>query len=139
LPGIPYDEKSSKRLLGDIPEFEALERAGQSPKDFWKNLARKKNSAIVQYFGLPFMKPFVAIADFRESQDLMLRRGKDLGRGWLNNTAWSGVIPEHFIAMEEHDPRYKATKSLSKDLMTPTLLHEVSPDSWLYTIKDDNI
>lgn len=128
IPGIPYNEKSSKRLLGDLHEFMALQNAGFTPRRFWTDLAVAKQSPITQYFLGPFSKPAVVISDFREAQDLMVRRGKDLGRGTMNRDAWAGVVPEHFIGMENHDKRIKETKGLLNDLMTPKFLHEVSFD-----------
>ncbi|KAI1421085.1 putative cytochrome P450 [Xylaria sp. FL1777] len=125
IPDIPYNKRSAHRLLGDIPEVAALQKAGESPIKFWSNLAKIHHSPITQYF-LPFSKPIVVISDFREAQDLNLRRGKDLGRGWINSQTWNGVLPDHFIAMENFDARYKGTKTLVKDLMTPTFLHEIN-------------
>lgn len=126
IPGIPYNKQSAKRLLGDIPEFGALQNAGYTARQFWSDLAMTHKSPITQCFLGPFTKPSVVISDFREAQDLMVRRGKDLGRGRLNREAWYGIIPEHFIGMENHDKRFKDTKGLLKDLMTPSFLHEVS-------------
>lgn len=126
LPGIPYNKHSAKRFLGDIPEFAALQNAGYTARRFWTDLAVTQESPITQCFLGPFAKPAIIISDFREAQDLMVRRGKDLGRGRLNREVWRGIIPEHFIGMENHDKRIKDTKGLMNDLMTPKFLHEVS-------------
>lgn len=126
LPGIPYNKQSANRLLGDIPEITELENAGKTGRLFWGEMAVKHSSPITQCFLGPFAKPSIIVSDYREAQDLMLRRGKELGRGKLNREAWRGIVPEHFIGMEDHDERYKDTKGLVKDLMTPKFLHEVS-------------
>ena len=130
IPGIPYNKESARRFLGDIPKFTELENAGQTGRLFWGGMAVKHTSPITQCFMGPFAKPAVIIADFREVQDLLLRRGKDLSRGQVNWDVWHGIIPEHFIAMETNDKRYKDTKGLVKDLMTPKFLHEVSAESF---------
>lgn len=127
LPGIPYDKDSVRRILGDIPRLEALGRAGDAPRKLWCQAAAELGSPIAQVFLGPFNKPAVVISDFREAQDLQLRNAKSLGRGWLNRQLWNGLVPGHFIAMEDHDERFKDTKGLGKDLMTPNFLNQVSP------------
>ena len=126
LPGIPYNEDSAKRVTGDIPYFLELERSGKRVRDFWSILARKHNSAITQFFTGPFSAPAVVVADFREAQDLLMRRSHELDRGNFNIGVMKGVIPHHFVAMGTHEHRFKVSKSLQKDLMTPTYLHSVS-------------
>lgn len=111
--------------MGDIPHFIALEKAGKRPRDFWVNLARRQNAPVTQYFAGPFVKPAVVVADFREAQDLLLRRAKMTDRGVMNNGLWSGAIPNHFIAMNSRDPRFNESRHLTKDLMTPSFLHSV--------------
>jgi hypothetical protein len=103
----------------------ALQKVGKSAREFWPNLARSHASPVTQYFLGPFAKPVVTLSDFREAHDVLLRRGKELKRGRVNRDAWFGVVPEHFIGMEDHDERFKDSKALIKDLMTPKFLHEV--------------
>lgn len=126
IPGIPYNVESSQRLLGDLPHFFALEKAGRRIMEFWADVSRKQKSPITQYFAGPFTKPVVIISDFREAKDLLLRRGKLLDHGTLNTGLWFGAIPHHFVGMPSSDPRYAKSKNLSNDLMTPSFLHNVS-------------
>lgn len=138
LPGIPYNKHSAKRLLGDIPEFQALENSGQVGRQFWADLATTHGSPITQTFLGPFKPPVIVISDFREAQDLIVRRGKDFGRGMNNRQAWSGIVPEHFIGMDDDDPRFNDRKGLLKDLMTPTFLHEVRLHTLFWVIIADH-
>lgn len=126
LPGIPYHKDSARRILGDIPRLEALRHAGDTTRKFWPSVTTDLKSPVAQVFLGPFNKAAVVLSDFREAQDIQLRNPKALVRGWMNNQLWQGLIPEHFIAMEDHDVRFKDTKSLGKDLMTPRFLNEVS-------------
>jgi hypothetical protein len=126
IPGIPYNVESAQRLSGDIPYLMDLVKSGKRPREFWANLSRRHDSAITQFFTGPFTKPAVVIWDFREMQDLLLRRSKDLDRGTFNNDMWSGAIPHHFIAMNTSDPRFVNARQLQKDLMTPSFLQKVS-------------
>lgn len=88
-------------------------------------LFEKHAAPVAQYFMGPMEKAAVAIGDYREVQDILLRHGKDLARGHLIADSWHGVMPAHFIAMEDENPRFKSAKALGKDLMTPSFLHEV--------------
>lgn len=126
IPGIPYDKESAKRILGDIPRLQALSKAGDAPRKLWTTAAPDLRSPIAQVFLGPINKPIVIVSDYREINDLQLRNAKALARGWFNQGLWRGLIPEHFIAMENYDAGYKEAKSLGKDLMVPKFLHEVS-------------
>ena len=126
IPGIPYHKESAKRILGDIPRIEAIRATGDTPRRLFCELTKELNSPVAQAFLGPFSKPFVIISDFREAQDLQLRNPKALDRGWTNRQMWGGLIPGHFIGIESHDERFKDTKALAKDLMTPAFLNQVS-------------
>lgn len=125
IPGIPHHEDSAKSILGDAAYFIELERTGQYWTKFFFNLVSTCKSPIAQYFPGPFSRSHVVIADYREAQDLMSKRSRELGRGYTNNETWKGVVPDHFIAMETFHPSFKDTKFLTKDLMAPTFLHGV--------------
>lgn len=88
-------------------------------------MARKHDSPVVQFFLGFGSKSGVAVADYREARDLLLRR-EDVAHGPLNCDPWLGLIPGNFIAMESEQPSFKPTKSLVKGLMTPTFLNLVS-------------
>lgn len=126
FPNIPYNAASAKRIMGDLPEFEKRQKRGLTPKSLWSSIASEAGSPIAQSFMMPFTRPWIIVADYGEVKDLLLRRARDLGRGSINNQTWSGLVPEHFIAMEEHDARYKGVRSLVQDLMTPKFIHSVS-------------
>lgn len=131
IPGIPYYKESARRILGDIPHMQALRNAGDTPRKFWIRMGTELGSPVTQMFLGPFAKPLVVLSDFREAQDLQVRNPKALARGKFNRELWKGLVPEHFIGMEEHDERFKDTKNLAKDLMTPSFLHQVSKHGFL--------
>lgn len=129
LPGIPYNEESSKRLMGDLPDVAAYVKAGGRRKRWWAHQAQKLESPIVQFFFGPGTGPYIIVADYREVRDILLRRSKEVIRGDMVVGIWGGVVPNHFISMEDDHPHYKEVKALAKDLMTPRFLHNVSHDS----------
>ncbi|KAK7754519.1 hypothetical protein SLS62_003539 [Diatrype stigma] len=126
LPGIPHNEDSARRILGDVPYFLEILREGGRPRDFWADLGRKKNSAVTQYFPGPFFGPVVILSDFREAQDLLTRRSKEIDRGSLGTMMFAGVGEHHFVSMNSTHPNYYTSRGLQKDLMAPGYLNALS-------------
>jgi hypothetical protein len=122
LRGIPYDQTSATRLAGDVPNMRNAKRV----RVWLRHQFEKHNSPIVQVFMTPFQKPWVLVADFREAQDVMIRRTKEFDRSALTTDSFGGVMPESHINMKTADRRFKRNKELVKDLMTPAFLNEVS-------------
>lgn len=126
IPGIPYNIDSAHRISGDLPGLFELKRSGGRVRNFWSDLARKHDSAVTQFFMGPFAKPSVVISDFREAQDILLRRSKEFDRGVFNTSMWAGVIPHHFICLDTRHPGFLDAKRIQRDLMTPAVLRSVS-------------
>ena len=84
------------------------------------------NSPIVQLFLRPFQKPWVIITDFRESQDILLRRTREFDRSDFLGDVFVGLVPEFHISKKSTDEKFKSNRNLIKDLMTPAFLHEES-------------
>ncbi|KIX09319.1 uncharacterized protein Z518_00398 [Rhinocladiella mackenziei CBS 650.93] len=126
IPGIPYNPSATRSIFGDIPGMlDYISKTGR----IWPWITQQTTtlqSPIVQIFGRPFSKPWVIISDFRESQDILLRRHKEFDRSEVTRDTFSGLIPEMHIGMKSSDERFKAHRQLLKDLMTPAFLHEVS-------------
>ncbi len=121
FPGIPYNKASAGRVLGDIPEFK-----GSKGFRFWLgDQFARHNSPIVQIFIKPFARPILLIGDFREAQDVMIRRFKEFDRSSVTSDCFRTLLPESHLSMKTADPRFKHQKELLKDLMTWEFLNEV--------------
>jgi hypothetical protein len=78
IPGIPYNEAAAKHVLGDVPaHLEALAKSGNM-LDWMIGQLVKHNEPIIQLFLRPLGRPFVIISDFRETQDICVRRSRYL-------------------------------------------------------------
>lgn len=121
IPGIPYNKHSARRILGDIPDIVRTKHL----RDWTAQQCIKLDSPMVQVFPRPFSAPWVIVSDFREAQDILLRRSKEFDRSDVNHDIFGGVIPNHHIAMKSSDHRFKYNKLLVKDLMSPGFLNEV--------------
>lgn len=121
LPGIPYNPESRWRLLGDVPSI----LASPYRRRWFPDQCVRHGSPIVQIFLSPFGRPAVLVSDFREQQDVCLRRHREFDRSDFNRAVFGGLSPEHHISMKTSDPRFKGNKELLRDLMTPAFLNNV--------------
>lgn len=126
LPGIPYNTEAVHCLLGDAATINAIQKQGGRPRAWLGGQNAKHKSPLVQVFVAPLSKPMLLLSDFREGQDILLRRGKEFDHGPRNLAAFSGVLANHHIGMRTSDPQFRANRELIKDLMTPNFLHTVS-------------
>ncbi|GKT63952.1 cytochrome P450 monooxygenase [Colletotrichum tofieldiae] len=125
LSGIPYNEAAAKSILGDMPEMVGhAEKTGEM-YDWLGAQNIKHRSPIIQVFGRPFSKPWVIISDFYETQDVLMRRGKEFDRSAFTADLLGGVIPEHHSRWQTND-EYKSRRRLIGDILTPSFLNKVA-------------
>ncbi|KAM5341298.1 hypothetical protein ACJ41O_014329 [Fusarium nematophilum] len=86
--------------------------------------SRRHNSPIFQVWLGPFVKPSVIITDFREGQDILMRR-KEFDRSDLFSDIVSGEARSFHITLKT-GPQWKAQRRMLQDLMTPAFLHKVA-------------
>jgi hypothetical protein len=125
IPGIPYNKTAAKSLFGDIPQMMA--HAASTKEVFqWLTLQNVKlSSPIVQVFARPFSKPWIILSDFRESQDILMRRTREFDRSDFIGDIFRGLIPDHHLPKKSMDPEFKRNRRLLQDLMSPGFLNEV--------------
>jgi hypothetical protein len=126
IPGIPHNAKAVRRLLGDLPDILAHISKTDTLFPWLAEQTIIHDSPIVQIFGRPFQKPWVIISDFRESQDIMLRRTKQFDRSDFLGDVFVGLVPDMHISRKSHEEAFKNNRALLKDLMTPRFLHDVA-------------
>lgn len=136
IPGIPYNAHATKAILGDLPSM--LSHLSSTKQLFtWmtaQNVALK--SPITQVFTRPFAAPWVILTDYRESQDICLRRTREFDRSNFFGDMFVGVMPDHHIGMPSALPTFKGNRNLVNYLMTPTFLNKVGlfpPNSFMST------
>ncbi|KAI1869817.1 uncharacterized protein JN550_005407 [Neoarthrinium moseri] len=131
IPGIPHNKASARRLLGDIPDLiETTSSSDLTLLNWMHNRVAAHNSPIIQVFLRPFGKPFVVVADFREAQDVNMRR-KEFDRSPIMHEFFKGIIPNHHIH-EQTNAVWKAHRRLLQDLMSPPFLNKVAAPA-IYT------
>ncbi|KAI0530020.1 cytochrome P450 [Xylaria digitata] len=126
IPGIPFDKAAKQRLLGNVPDvLDHVRKTGRMRTWFTEHNLRHQ-AVLTQAWIRPFSRPTLFLADFRESQDILLRRNKEFDRGQRSVDLFAGPVPNHHIAMLSSDPCYKRNKKLIRDLMTPRFLQDVA-------------
>lgn len=116
LPGIPYNKEATCSILGDMVSM--VKHVGTT-KEIWIWLAShnvKHQSPIVQVFTRPFAKPWIIVTDFREAQDVLLRRTKEFDRSNFFGDLFLGVVPRHHISMKTPDEQFKKHRRWLQDL-----------------------
>ncbi|CAL3971619.1 unnamed protein product [Diplocarpon coronariae] len=125
IPGIPYNKRAIKSLLGDV--LPMLKHIGETQELYTWITAQnvKLNSPIIQLFARPFSKPWVIVTDWREAQDILLRRTKEFDRSNFFGDIFVGLVPKHHISMKTND-EFKQHRRWLQDLMTPAFLHKTA-------------
>lgn len=94
IPGIPYNKRAGRSLLGDLPELLSYIGRTQEVWPWFGSQVVKHQSPVVQVFARPFSKPWVIVTDHREAQDIFLRRTKEFDRANFVSDAMSGLVPD---------------------------------------------
>lgn len=120
IPGIPYNPEAAKRLFGDAPDM-LREVSVTGEFGVWcATQVKKMDSPVCQVFIRPFAKPWVLLADFRESRDILMRRREfDKSKFISEGMACLG----DFHGLYRTDPEFKSNRQLVQDLMTSAFLN----------------
>ncbi|KAH6694019.1 cytochrome P450 [Plectosphaerella plurivora] len=134
IPGIPYNQEAVNSLLGDLPAM-VRETVDGSGLDWIVSQARNHPGPLFQIFLQPFGDPFLLLSDFREAQDVFLRRSHEWDRSDWSIEMIGGVGAHHHINLKA-GPVWKAHRRLVQDLMTPTFLHSVAAPNIYESVLD---
>ncbi|KAJ9630460.1 hypothetical protein H2203_000981 [Taxawa tesnikishii (nom. ined.)] len=124
IPGVPYNKASALRVLGDVPDLLAHVKATDGEVQSWfAAQCVEHDSPIIQLFVRPFRKPTVIVTDFREMQDILMRRSREFGRSTFLGDLFKGVGPNHHIWMPTQE-RFRQQRRLLADTQGPAFLNE---------------
>ncbi|KAG6354378.1 hypothetical protein INS49_004395 [Diaporthe citri] len=126
IPGIPHRADAVTSILGDLTSIGKYMASGDVTFFDWLTAQSKElNSPIFQTFPKPLGRPMVVLNDFREAQDILMRRGKEFDRAYTMINLFSGIIPNHHI-VEKTNAVWKSHRRLLQDLMSPGFLDGVA-------------
>ncbi|OBS24853.1 hypothetical protein FPOA_05390 [Fusarium poae] len=122
---IPYNPLALQSLFGDIPAMiQGTKANNQTHMDWIIQQMKNLESPIIQLFLSPLHRPTVILADFRETQDIMLRR-KDFDRSTNIRGLLEDVIPDHHI-YEQTNAVFRTHRKLVQDVMLPSFIQKVA-------------
>ncbi|KAG5762394.1 hypothetical protein H9Q72_009494 [Fusarium xylarioides] len=120
LPGIPYNEAAIKNLFGDAPDMARVIKETGEFNGWMTKQVEKLKSPICQVFVRPFSKPWILLADFREAEDILMRRSEFDKPTFLSQGM---LCLGDFSARFKTNQQFKTRRHLKHDLMTPTFLN----------------
>jgi hypothetical protein len=103
IDGIPYNKDAARRVFGDVSDALAYRRKHQEISGFLTEQLVKLNKPVIQLFLRPFGKPWVVVADFREAQDVMLRRSREFDRSDFFSNLFTATLPTHQVRLKMGD------------------------------------
>lgn len=125
IPGIPHRHDVTRHILGDIPAMlKATANTDQTYMQWIQQEMSVLDSPIIQMFIRPLSRPVLILADFRETQDILMRR-KEWDRSDMLGDLLGGLLPGHHLH-QPTNPVWKAHRRLLQDLMSPSFLHDVA-------------
>ncbi|KAF4820912.1 Cytochrome P450 monooxygenase TRI13 [Colletotrichum siamense] len=122
--GIPYNEESAQRILGDLPGLLSHFKKTKEIASFSFQQCRNLDSPIVQIFLRPFSRPFIFIDDPQETEDILLRRTREFDRAPSTIAFFEPLVPEASM-VKLSNPAFKEQRRLWQDVMSPQFLRKV--------------
>lgn len=98
--GIPHNANTARRILGDVPNALAYQRKHQEMSGFLTDQLVKLDHPVIQLFLRPFGRPWVVVSDFREAQDVMLRRTREFDRSDFFSNLFTATLPTHQVRLK---------------------------------------
>ncbi|KAJ4305633.1 hypothetical protein N0V90_001164 [Kalmusia sp. IMI 367209] len=120
IPGIAYNPEATKSLFGDVPAMIKEVSVTGEFRVWCAKQMRRMNSPICQIFIRPFSEPWVLLADYRESRDILMRR-KEFDKSSFLSDGMACMGAFHGIYMT--GDKFKSNRQLIQDLMTTSFLN----------------
>ncbi|KAL8905849.1 MAG: hypothetical protein Q9171_006515, partial [Xanthocarpia ochracea] len=119
-PGIAYNPKATKSLFGDAPSMIKEVSVTGEFRVWCAKQVKQMNSPICQVFIRPFSKPWILLADFRESKDILMRRREFDKSSFL---AQGMACMGSFHGIYTTGDKFRSNRQLIQDLMTTSFLN----------------
>ncbi|KAF2854847.1 cytochrome P450 [Plenodomus tracheiphilus IPT5] len=125
IPGIPFNPEAARSLFGDVPSMLHHLKTSKTLSDWIESHHKRHNSPIIQMWVGVFQKQWVVIDDFREAQDILMRRTKEFDKPDVISDIFWGIAP-NFHAVHVTNDSWRSQRKSVSDLMTPAFLNTVA-------------
>lgn len=120
VPGIAYNPKATRSLFGDAPSMIKEVSVTGEFRVWCAKQVKQMKSPICQVFIRPFSKPWILLADFRESKDILMRRREFDKSSFL---AQGMACMGSFHGIYTTGDKFRSNRQLIQDLMTTSFLN----------------
>ncbi len=120
IPGIACNLDATKSLFGDAPGMIKEVSVTGEFRVWCAKQVKQMDSPICQVFTRPFSKPWILLADFRESKDILMRR-KEFDKSSFLSDGMACMGSFHGIYAT--GDKFKSNRQLIQDLMTTSFLN----------------
>ncbi|KAH6842484.1 cytochrome P450 [Chaetomium sp. MPI-CAGE-AT-0009] len=125
-PGIPYNEASARRLMGDLMNLTPIVNQTNEILDAVLTVTTQKlGTPIAQVLFPSFRKPLIILEDPREIEDVIVRRNKEFDKAPTALDIFGPMFPRASIA-QFTTPALKTQKRLWADSMSIDFLRKVA-------------
>ncbi|KAK4152164.1 hypothetical protein C8A00DRAFT_35133, partial [Chaetomidium leptoderma] len=125
-PGIPYNEASANRLMGDVLDLVPVIKATNEFSDaLFTVTTQKLGTPIAQLLFPGIRKPLIILEDAREIEDMLVRRNKEFDKAPMALDIFRPMFPRASLA-QFTTPELRAQKRLWADVMSPEFLRKVA-------------
>lgn len=100
IKGIPHNANTARQILGDVPNALAYQKKHQEMSGFLTEQLVRLQEPVIQLFLRPFGKPWVVVSDFREAQDVLLRRSREFDRSDFFSNLFTATLPTHQVRLK---------------------------------------
>jgi len=114
-PGIPYNEASAKRLMGDIPDLVNIVKETSGFSDALFTITTQKLGTPIAQFLFPGIRKLIVLEDPREIEDLLVRRHKEFDKAPMALNIFRPMFPRASLA-QFTTPELRAQKRCNIDL-----------------------
>ncbi|KAH6974633.1 hypothetical protein BKA56DRAFT_619569 [Ilyonectria sp. MPI-CAGE-AT-0026] len=107
IPGVPYNKDATRSIMGDIPSFLENQKQGISLWRWVASQCETLQSPIIQLWVRPLSRPVVVVADFREAEDVSMRRSKEFDRANSLDHIFGPLFSQFHKLIKSNDALYK--------------------------------
>ncbi|KAK3897004.1 cytochrome P450 3A24 [Staphylotrichum tortipilum] len=125
-PGIPYNEASAKRFLGDMMELGPIvAKTNEFSDAVFTVTTQKLGTPIAQMLFPGIRKPLITLEDPREIEDILVRRAKEFDKSPMVLDIFGPMFARASLA-QLTTPALKAQKRLWADVMSNDFLRRTA-------------
>lgn len=120
--GIPYNERSARRITGDLPDLLPVVKAkNEFSESLFTITTQRLGTPIAQVLFPRIREPLIILEDPREIEDIMVRRNKEFDKAPMAVELMVPFFPNGTVA-QYTTPELKVQKRLWADVMNTNFL-----------------